>query len=356
MHSLGQRAIAYTVRNKQLIENDQTKRVILEQTRYEDMETEQERLQAIDSREKVEREKARICREDAKVINRQIAERSRQRMLALEAREQENDAMRILMLQYAEEDRLVQVEKRKEVEKSKKAVAIANDNAIEAKRREKEEERKAMEDILIYQAQLDAKLAKREEEEAAIEKAKKERQLKLLSQQEKALDNASQLDEIRAKRHWEEKERKLRRKEKEERQLKEKSIRELLVFREKQAEERKREKELDALYEQEEIHNQLMYQQKLDERERKEQEYKENQKILFRTRLNSQMDDQRMRKKISEESQSRELSVKQKLIKEEAKLSVIREKMIKDLASQGVDEQYLQEIEALQIGKMLRKC
>ena len=60
---------------------------------------------------------------------------------------------------------------------------VANEESIRRKKEARDAERKEMEDILIYQAMKDAELAKREEEEAALEHAKKERQAKLLAQQ-----------------------------------------------------------------------------------------------------------------------------------------------------------------------------
>lgn len=80
--------------------------------------------------------------------------------------------------------------------------------AIQRKQQYKELEKKEVQDILIYQAMKDAEMAKREEEvrvtrtqrhwlistafiqEAAIEKAKKERQAQLLANQERIQSNA----------------------------------------------------------------------------------------------------------------------------------------------------------------------
>ncbi len=47
-------------------------------------------------------------------------------------------------------------------------------------------------DILLYQALRDKELARREDEDAARDRAKKEQQAKLLAQQEKAQNNAGE--------------------------------------------------------------------------------------------------------------------------------------------------------------------
>jgi hypothetical protein len=43
------------------------------------------------------------------------------------------------------------------------------------------------------------------------------------------------------------------------------------------------------------------------------------------------------------------------LIKEEAKLKVIRDKMVDDLVAQGVNPKYLTEMKAVDIGKILKR-
>merc|ERR1711916_358810 len=59
--------------------------------------------------------------------------------------------------------------------KSRKEVLAANEAAIAKKQADREAEKQAVRDILLYQAEQDAKLAAREAEEAAVEAAKKER-------------------------------------------------------------------------------------------------------------------------------------------------------------------------------------
>ncbi len=58
---------------------------------------------------------------------------------------------------------------------------------------------------------------------------------------------------------------------------------------------------------------------------------------------------------ISEQAVNTEGSLRQELIREEAKLKVIRDRMVQDLIGQGINEKYLHEMKQVDIGKMLRR-
>lgn len=48
-------------------------------------------------------------------------------------------------------------------------------------------------------------------------------------------------------------------------------------------------------------------------------------------------------------------NIRTELIKEEAKLSIIRDQMVKDLIAQGVNPKYLSEMRNVDIGKILKR-
>lgn len=48
-------------------------------------------------------------------------------------------------------------------------------------------------------------------------------------------------------------------------------------------------------------------------------------------------------------------NIHEELIREEAKLKVIRDKMVADLEAQGVDPKYLSEMRNVDVGKMLKR-
>lgn len=293
--------------------------------------------------------------EDRKVINIQIEERQRARLLELEAREQENQAMRNLMEKYEAEDKRNQERRQREIEQSRAEVIRANEEAIRRKQQAKLAERKEVEDILLYQALKDAELAKREEEEAAIEKAKKERQAKLLAEQERVLDNRGKLDELRARRAAEEKERLERQKERAEALKKRQEMAELVESRAKQAADKvERQKALKAL-ERDEIINQLRYTEQMDERERREREEKERKIMDFRETLQRQMDEIERLRSRQRQGGDNSSGMREQLIREEERLKVIRDKMVRDLEAQGVNPKYLTEMKNVDIGKILRR-
>jgi hypothetical protein len=256
-----------------------------------DVMIEVDRLKDIQRRESEELAKRAKRVEDRLVINEQIDQRQRQRMLGLEAREQENQSMRSLMQKYKDEDSRLAAQRRKDIEKTRVEVIAANEDAIRRKHEAKEREKKEMEDMLIYQAMKDAELAKREEDEAAVERAKKERQAKLLAQQERAQNNAGKLDELRARRAAEERERKDREKEKASAQKRKSEMEELLASRAKQAQDKLRHKEDLKAQEQDQIVQQIVHTQKLDQREAEETRMKQMRTMDFRVQLQKQIED-----------------------------------------------------------------
>lgn len=289
------------------------------------------------------------------MITEQIEMRERQRMLELEAREQENVAMRSLMKKYEDED-IVKAERRqKSIEQTRAEVIRANEEAIRRKRDAKAAEQKEVEDLLLYQALKDAELAKREEEEAAIEKSKKERQAKLLAEQERVLDNRGKLDELRARRAAEEKDRLSRQKEKAEALKRRREMQELVESRARQAADKAERQHLLKLQEQDELINQAKYTQKMDEREHREREEKERKRLEFKDTLQKQIDEIERMKSRQRNTGDDSAAAREAIIREEERLKVIRDRMVHELESQGVNAKYLTEMKHFDIGKILRR-
>ena len=291
LNSMAMRAAAFTVRDQQLEEKKRIEEMEKEIDKRMDILIEVDRIKDIQRREEEEKYKLVKRFDDRKVINEQIEARQRTRMLAVEAREQENQSMRDLMSKYAEEDRLAAERRKVEIERSRVEVIKANEDAIRRKKDAKFVEKKEMDDILIYQAMKDAEIARREAEEAAIEKSKKERQAKLLAEQERAQSNQGKLDELRARRAFEEKERNARQKEKADAMKRKADMKELLNSRAKQAEDKLARQRATKELEQDEIYYQLQYTQKMDARERAEQEAKKKKADEHRRNLHAQIDE-----------------------------------------------------------------
>jgi hypothetical protein len=275
-------------------------------------------------------------------------------MLQLEAREQENQAMRGLMKKYESEDAINAANKAVVMEKSRAAVLLANDRAIQRKKAARDLEKKEMEDILVYQALKDQELSRRDEEEAAVMRTKKERQAKLLAQQEKAQNSQGKMDELRARRAAEEKERNERRREKADAIKRKESMNELLESRAKQAADKVERMKAHKKEADEAILNNFEYTKRMDEREADERRKKEHLTNDHKTRLQAQIEE-RERARRNENVIDVGSNLRQELIVEEAKLATIRDLMVKDLITQGINPRYLGEIRNMDIGKILKR-
>lgn len=355
MTSMAQRAIAFTLREQQLEDKrrlEENEKVIEKRM---DIMIEIDRLEDIKRREAAENVKIAKRLNDRKHINKQIDDRERTRMLQKELKEQENQAMRKLMESYKDEDEAQARKRAVMVEKSKAEVLKENDKAIKSKAMAKEREKRDMDEILMYRHEMDRKLAEREAEEANVAAAKKERELKLLAQQEKALDNAGREDELRARRAAEAKERKTREKEKLEALKRKADMDELMNARAHQAEDKKNRQRHETKLADEAILDNIQYMQRMKEREEREDAIKVAKTQEFKVKLQEQKEDVRRRRAMEEKPLGGGPNIREELIKEESKLNVIRERMISDLMAQGVDSRYLGELKNVNISKMLKR-
>jgi hypothetical protein len=383
LSSISARAAAFTIREKQLEEKKRRELAEHEYERRMDIVMELDRLKDIQRREEEESAKRYKRVEDRKVITEQIEMRKREKLIQLEAREQENLQMRSLMEKYAKEDQVAAEKKKIEIERSRLEVIAANTDAIRRKEAAKEASKKEVEDLLLYQAEQDAKLLKREQEEAAIEKAKKERQAKLLAEQERVHDNMGKLDEIRARRAQEEKERRERQAEREAALKRKADVKQLVEARARQAADKKERLARSKLIEEQEYMDALRYTQSVNDREESERITRTNAINQYRRDLQAQIEQiQRERHKYVMHNFAR-LSIylnailtfmnhltsyidsnrsgnndegtraRQQAIADIARLSAVRDKMVSDLEAKGVNPKYLTEMKNVDIAKIL---
>ena len=356
LKSMAARAVAFNVRDQQLKEKEEREKIEAEIDRRLDIKMEIDRIKDIKRREDAEMEKLYKRKEDGKVITEQIEHRRRQRLIEAEMREQEAQQMIATMKKQEEQDRIKQEIKQKEIEKSRLEIMKANEEFLESKKAARAAEIKEMEDLLIYQAKQDKKIAEREAEEAALEAVKKERQAKLLAQQEKAQDSAGKLDELRARRAAEEYERKMRKKEKDDAAKRRAETLELLSSRKKQHEDKLRVAAKEKAMEELEIQQGLAFIKKMDDREAADAAYKQRMADEHRVGLSNQIS---VRAKARMDGRSDKFAdgdkSRQEMIAETNKLSVIRDKMVEDLISKGVNPSYLSEMRTADIGKLINR-
>lgn len=356
LDSLGARAIAFTVRDEQLKDKARREQAEREYNRRMDMEMELDRVRDLKRRDDEERRRIAKREEDKKIINEQMEWRRREGLLALEAKDRENQMVKANTARYLQEDQEKARLRAIEIERSKEEVRLANEAAIRKKREDKENEKKEVQDILIYQRMQDQKMRQRELEEQEIQHQKKEQQKKLLAQQEKAQDSRGKADEVRARRAMEEHERRARQKEREEAAKRRREDAELAKARELQAKQKRerdaREKKLLAL----EHEQMLEYVNKTANREVMERSKDTKGREAHRAGLMQQIAEREAaRKGMRDDDADIGLRRRQELVREEAKLKVIRDKMLKDMQEAGVNPKYLGEMKNIDIAKAIRR-
>jgi len=350
LNTLSSRAAAFTIRDQQIEDKRRLEEQNREYERQMDLIMELDRLKDLKRREEEENMRRQKRVDAKKVIVDQIDERHRAKLIAAEAREQENQAMRNLMKKYEEEDKHSAARRHVEIERSKVEVMQANDEAIQKKKEEKLREKMEMEEILRYQALKDAEAARREEEEKLLDRKKKEMQAKLLAQQEKSQNKLAEVDELRARRAAEAREREARSKEKQLMEKKKVVMEKLLTDRAKQEESKK---ENEAMERQKE---ELLFQKTLEVvkqqevAEKLEMERKKEAAHQHRSQVQNQIAE-------AETSRKRERAAKfeegAKLREEEAKslvkMNMMKEKILKELEAKGVDPTYLAEVKMAKV-------
>lgn len=356
MTTLGARAAAFTIRDQQLIDKKRREEEEKEYTHRMDMIMEVDRVKDLMRREKEENARRSKRVNDRSVITEQIAQRERERVLAAEAREQENKNMKAVIDRYAEEDRLAGVRRQKDVERSRLEVIAANEDAIERKRLYKQREKEENDEIERYQLLKAAELAKREEEEAIIERRKKETQAALLASQERNQGRQAEVDELRARRAIEEQERRLRKKEKDDAVKRKADVMRLQRDRENQAESRRRKEESDKRRQDAEDLKALESNRAIEIREQNERRQRHENNMHHREQIQKQIEEGDARRKGNRNAKFEEgAKLREEWIAEQARLEAIREKMVRDLENDGVNPKYLSEMRNIDIAKIMKR-
>ncbi|CAM9135252.1 unnamed protein product [Ectocarpus sp. 12 AP-2014] len=359
LNSLGARAAAFTIRDKQAIEltglAEKDRREGSEKVYDErmDMIMELDRLKDLTKRDAEEQAKKSKRVEDRKVITEQIEARQRAKLIRLEAREQENRAMLGVIQRYADEDKAAAEKKAIEVRQARAAVMAANEAAIEMRRSARQREVEEVESILAYQAMKDEEMRLREVEEAEKKQMMKERQQKLLEGQLRDMDKQAELDELRARRAAEEKEREMRHRERFAAEKRRKDVTQLQADRKRQADMKKAQLAKEAELEEGEYEAAVRYNATLSERERRESEAKHTACMEHRSAILLQVQEAEAKRKADRAAKFEEgRRLKQEYTTERAKLEAMRDKMVEDMEKRGINPKYLTEMKAVDIHKM----
>jgi len=351
--ALGARAEAFTIRDMQRNDKDIAEQKEREYNEHMDMLMEIDRLKDLQRREEEDAAKLVKRHQNREIMMAQMEDKRRRKIIAEEAREQENQAMLALIKKYEEDDYQASLRRKEEIRLAKIEIKNANENAIAAKQAIKDREKEEVRMILEYQAKKDAELRAREMEEEEKAKAMKERQAKLLEQQEKSQNKQAEIDELRARRAAEEKERIARTRELEEAEKRRNDMIELKEARRIQAEQKKSLLSREAGLQQKEYEAAVQYNIRIAEREKAEADKKKRLALEHREAIMSQIaeaEDKRRRSRNEKYEEGRKL--KQEFAAERAKLETIRDHMVSEMRKKGVSDKYLTEMVSADIQKL----
>ena len=351
-----ERAMAFTIRDQQLLDRG----VIAEQEKaYEDhmnLAMEIVRLKGLDSREAEENAKILKRIADRKVIEDQIEYRRQQRLLADEAREQENRQMIRSTKELEEEQEKLGRQRIEQAQQNCIEFTIANEDAIAAKKTRGKLEKEEEQQLLAYQLDRDEAMRRRETEEGEANLRKRELQKKMLENQTKLIDKQAQLDQLRARRATEEAERKYRKKVLQEARNRKEGMLQLNEARTQQEEERQIAQQRGREEKIEEYQSATKLAHDMAKRERDEADAREVKNTKLRLGLQEQildMESNRRRQQLGKFEEGRRR--KEEMAAERASLEALRDQGVAELRSKGVHEKYLTEILSIDVEKLLMR-
>jgi len=350
MNNMVEYAKCAAVRDQQI----KLKMTVEEKKKAEEMKWHEIMLE--DKKKFLNKEQEKDCRrhnermEGAQIIRQQIAERERLKMLREEAKHKyAKDMLNNIALQQEKENLKQKLrEDRKNAEQIE--ISKANEDAMKEKKRQEQFEKDEDAKIALYLKNKDAR-------ELEIEKGKEEQRLrrekeasKLREQQQKAMDNRGEIDEIRARRAQEKKEREWRKKKISEAENRSKVQEDLLKTREEQLriKESQIAQNIQAEREEFERTGERLKQLKLDKQEDKIKQQKIKDQYLCE--LKEQIEKAKIIKK--EENQRKSGGV----VKMKPKVSVqrllkIKEENIENLKRSGVPDKYLVDLYKFDVTK-----
>ena len=247
-----------TIRDKQLDERKQMDNIYKKKEERLDLMMELERLKEIKLNEEREKNVKKLNNERKNIIIDQILDNERTRLRKREMIEKEKHIMKLQLEKFEEEEKKRIIYEKQLKEQSIQQCMNVDKYAILLKQKKKIEEK---EDEL-KDAKFNLEKARREEQYIKEKKRialEKEKEIQLLREkQKKVQDKQAELDGIRAKRAYDEAEKKAKLKEKEEEILKQKKLRECI--------------------EENEIHKKIKEKQRADEIMKEKNEYKKFEK------------------------------------------------------------------------------
>nr|CCA25931.1 putative Ptype ATPase [Albugo laibachii Nc14] len=338
LKTLGARAQAFTIRDQQRLVKDDLEE---ESRRYEEkMNTlmELERLQGIQREEELHAEQRAKRTGDRLVLEEQIEQRRQQRDKLNVRTQQEGHDLVAQMKRQQQEQREKDLSRRQHASETlheiQKFNAQSKQHKMELKRKQQEEDDK----IQRYQREKDEEAKEREIQEAIKRQETEIRVARLRANQEKMANEKSEMDELRAKRAAEARERQAREVELNLARKTRDDLAELQKAREIQALHLQGARVQEAMLQQQEYQS-IMTQVEADKaRVKRENEETRISRIEHRRALQQQIEEKdRLHKKAFQIKQSEGQILKDEYAKELAKLERLRLEQVEQLENAGVN-------------------
>jgi hypothetical protein len=316
LKTCSERAATFAIRDQQLKDKVEREKKDQEYEQRMVLAMEIDRLREIEAREAEEERKVKKMIEGRKIIEDQIEKRHDVRLLAEEARDQENrEILEKIELHRAQDEQKFR-EKRDKAFKTRIEIIHANEKHVASQRELKLIEKMEDEMMVAKRAEQDEKAREREARHAEARRKKEAIHKKLLSEQKRAVDRRSEMDELRERRAVEDAERKFRQKQLMEAQKKIREVQELDMARIQQQKERYQQKTLELEQKREEYEDAIKNSRAMAERERAESEQVRRKNIELINNLKDQIETNSKRRTALEIEKVQEGSmIKQKLVR-----------------------------------------
>ncbi|ROJ29137.1 Cilia- and flagella-associated protein 45 [Anabarilius grahami] len=332
LNELIQEVQCHVIRDAQLEEKKQNRTKWLEEEKRLDAMMEVERRRALETQEQIEQlRKQQMIHGKLRILD-QIQIRLEEKMLQEEVKEQEGQQL-LENMERMQMEELKAIERKKEEQKNLlQEIQKINEENLLAKEQKKEEERLADLRAVEYTSKKLEREAEYEAEQVRIKKEKEKEVARLRALQERDRDHKAEQDDIRARRNQEAAAREWRRKEKE-RTMKKLEVEEKLkVARLEQVTHKEHLLSIEAGRERAEFERVLRAQQELIEKEREKEEQRHQHIQRHAEAVRQQVREREMQAV----TQRRELFREGERLEEEARnrrarLDEIKEKKLREL-------------------------
>ena len=339
-------AKCHAIRDAQILERDQIKREMEVEEKRLDQMMELDRVNAIKVDEEIVNKRKQERMLGAMKVQEQIQENQQERLLDLERKDQENRVMQKYLDKLCEEDAEKLEKRHTEQMQLREDLNQCNADIIRRKELSKEQESMLEKKVLEYQKNKAEREAAREaeQEKQRIEKEREVARLRAL--QERARDEQSERDALRAKRAQEQTEREWRKKEAEEARQKAATEAMLKAARAQQMEQKEHFLAVQAQRERGDFERVLRAQQELIEKDKVEEDSRVKKRMNYADEVRAQIRDKEQ-VKISERNAFFEEGVKldEEARKRRMELEAVKRKKLEELRAAGIHERYLAQIE-----------